>query len=119
MGSMIRRQRTITVDPTPLPPGAEYSSSPCFLRTKKGALKLCDGAGFRFIRNRVDGVKTYWNCEKKKNECKARAISLADVPDVVFNDMAHNHLPPHPCHMEYKFEDGKFKRKKKLRGFFF
>ncbi|EEB19869.1 hypothetical protein, conserved [Pediculus humanus corporis] len=67
---------------------------PCFLRTVKGGMKLCDLNGFRFIRNRVDRTKIYWTCERKKNECRARAISNVDHTGVSFNEVDHNHSPP-------------------------
>lgn len=93
-----KKQKRIMEDPLPTVTESNYStfdkSSPCFLRTVKGALKLCDENGYRFIRNRVEGTKTYWNCERKKTECKARAISNSEECGVVFNDILHNHLPP-------------------------
>lgn len=93
-----KKQKRIMEDPLPTVTESNYSSfnksSPCFLRTVKGALKLCDEYGYRFIRNRVEGTKTYWNCERKKTECKARAISNSEECGVVFNDISHNHLPP-------------------------
>lgn len=67
---------------------------PCFLKTNRGSLKLCDENGFRFIRNRIDGKKIYWNCERKKMNCKARAISLSESMTVSFSGVPHNHMPP-------------------------
>lgn len=109
---------------------------PCFLRTIKGGMKLCDENGFRFIRNRVEGTKIYWNCERKKNECKARAISNTDYSGVTFNDVLHNHSPPvwgfyrqrQGSNVPYKISqsannsrEGKFsnlKKKKRKNGIF-
>lgn len=78
---------------------SQEKTFPCFLRTIKGGVKLCDQNGFRFIRNRVEGTKIYWNCERKKKECKARAISNSDETGVAFNDVLHNHSPP-----EWRFQ---------------
>ncbi|KAL0281238.1 UNVERIFIED_CONTAM: hypothetical protein PYX00_002287 [Menopon gallinae] len=38
--------------------------------------------------------KTYWNCERKKSECRARAISRSGETKVIFSVVNHNHLPP-------------------------
>lgn len=70
------------------------SNSPCFILTSKGSLKLCDDNGYRYIKNRIETGKTYWNCERKKSDCRARAISRSGETKVVFSVMNHNHLPP-------------------------
>ncbi|XP_058130346.1 modifier of mdg4-like isoform X8 [Anopheles coustani] len=49
--------------------------------------------GHRYIKNNVYGGRTYWKCTRWHAQCKARAITNVETPDLCTTKNFHNHSP--------------------------